>query len=102
MSSNLTNNRHQRPSPDPVLTASEIGNFEFCPVAWYLQRCGAARDPASVRDLEHGAREHRRIAIHAGRAKTLQRVQGLLLVAIIAIVAAVLVQLLGTGGLTGV
>ena len=23
-----------------VLSASEIGQYHYCPVAWYLQRCG--------------------------------------------------------------
>lgn len=24
----------------PMIYASEIGRYHFCPVAWYLQRCG--------------------------------------------------------------
>ena len=81
--------------PEPVLTASEIANFEFCPVAWFLQRCGADRDSTSVRNMEDGAREHRRIATHASRAKTLQRTQKLL---VLVAVAAVLWQFLSNGG----
>jgi hypothetical protein len=68
MPSALTLNRHRKKRPEPILTASEVANFEFRPVARYLQRCGAARDPTSVRNMEDGLREHRRIATHATRA----------------------------------
>jgi hypothetical protein len=49
--------------------------------------------------MEDGAREHRRIATHATRARTLQRAQMLLVVVIIALFAALLLQLLSGGGL---
>lgn len=49
--------------------------------------------------MEDGAREHRRIATHATRAKTLQRAQTLLVLVIFALLAAVLLQLLVDGGL---
>jgi len=84
-----------------VLPASEIGDYEFCRVAWYLRRCGVPRDPASISPLEHGVREHRRIADHARRARTLQCVQRFLLIVIVALLGVVLSQLLTTGGLVG-
>jgi len=99
MPSALTPNRHRKKRPEPILTASEVANFEFCPVAWYLQRCGAARDSRSVRKIEDGVREHRRIATHATRARRLQRAQRLIVLVIIALFAAVLLQLLGGSGL---
>jgi len=49
--------------------------------------------------MEDGAREHRRIATHATRAKTLQRAQMLLVVVIVVLLAAVLLQLLNDGEL---
>jgi hypothetical protein len=45
-----------------------------------------------------GWHEHRRIATHATRAKTLQRAQRLLVLVIVALLAAVLMQLLISGG----
>jgi hypothetical protein len=97
-SSAVTQNRHRKTRPEPALTASEIANFEFCPVAWYLQRSGATRDSTSIRNMEDSVREHRRIATHATRAKTLQGAQTLLVFVIVVLVAAVLLQILNDGG----
>ena len=47
--------------------------------------------------MEDGVREHRRIATHATRAKTLQRAQTLLLFVIVVLMAAVLLQILNVG-----
>ncbi|HEY1293609.1 MAG TPA: hypothetical protein VGJ60_11040 [Chloroflexota bacterium] len=50
-----------QPRPSSTLSASEIGQFAFCPQAWYLARCDIPVDAeASVR-LEAGTRAHRRI-----------------------------------------
>ena len=49
--------------------------------------------------MEDGVREHRRIATHATRARTLQRAQTLLVLVIIALLAAVLLQQVVDGGL---
>ena len=38
-----------------ILSASEIGQYTFCSVAWFLQRCGY--EPQSAL-LESGARKH--------------------------------------------
>jgi hypothetical protein len=99
MSSTVTPNRHRKTRLEAVLTASEIANFEFCPVAWYLQRSGATRDSTSVRNIEDGLGEHRRIATHATRAKALQRAQRVLVLVIVVLLAAMLLQILNDGGL---
>ena len=49
--------------------------------------------------MEHGVREHRRIATHATRAKTLQGAQTLLVFVIVVLLAAMLLQILNDGGL---
>jgi hypothetical protein len=99
MSSMVTPNCHEKTRTELVLTASEIANFEFCRVAWYLQRSGAARDSTSVRNMEDGIRQHRRIATHAARARVVRRAQRLIALSIVALLAAVLLQLLSNGGL---
>jgi hypothetical protein len=41
------------PSRKPILKASEIGQFIYCPVAWYLQRQGyKVESPVLDRGLE--------------------------------------------------
>ena len=73
--------------------------FRILPVAGYLQCAGAARDSTSVRNIEDGARDHRRIAMHATRAGTLQRAQMLLILVIVALLTAVLLLQVIDGGL---
>ena len=99
MFSKLRNNGRGQAGHDAVLTASEVGEYEFCRVAWYLRRCGVPQDPTSVRNLKHGTQEHRRIAVHASRAKTLHALQRFLLIVIIALLAAAVLQLLRTSGI---
>ena len=48
--------------------------------------------------MEDGVREHRRIATHATRAKTLQGAQSLLVFVIVVLLAAMLLQILSVGG----
>ena len=45
----------------PYLSASEVGNFAYCPEAWFLQRFGHAPDADAVRRLHDGTRRHHRI-----------------------------------------
>ena len=40
---------------DNVISASEIGQYHFCPMSWYLQRCGYR--PKS-KSLEIGKEKH--------------------------------------------
>jgi len=40
---------------DDVISASEIGQYHFCPMAWHLQRCGY--EPKS-KSLEIGIEKH--------------------------------------------
>ena len=93
--------RHSvRASAQAVLTASEIGNFGFCPVAWYLQRRGEPRHPASIVAIEDGIGEHRRIAGHAVRVRALRRPRGIVLLVIILLLAGIVLQVLNSAGLT--
>ena len=42
-------------SSKKIISASEIGQYNYCSVAWFLQRCGY--EPLSE-SLEVGAKEH--------------------------------------------
>jgi hypothetical protein len=50
-------------------------------------------------NLELGTLAHRRIATHATRVRTLERVRRLLLVFIVALLMGMLLQILSSGGL---
>ena len=58
----------------PVLTASEIGAFAFCPQAWYLQRCHVPVTAETEARREAGSKAHRRI----GRQTDFVRASGAL------------------------
>jgi len=82
----------------PVLTASEIGTYAFCPEAWYLQRHGTAQNARGVGRLEEGIDTHRRIGVRTGRLHTVEREKGTVLLVIVAIVAAlILAQMFNAG-----
>ena len=38
-----------------IIRASEISQYVYCPIAWYLERCGSAPESPS---LERGTDEH--------------------------------------------
>jgi hypothetical protein len=81
----------------PVLTASEIGAFAFCPQAWYLQRRRVPATPEAAARRRAGERAHRVIGRQTDALRAAHVAQRLLLVAIAALAAAVL--LLGLRGL---
>jgi len=41
-----------------VISASEIAQYSFCPVGWYLQRCGCSPESPG---LDEGAEKHREV-----------------------------------------
>ena len=81
----------------PVLTASEIGAFAFCPQAWYLQRCGDPVTPEAAARRRAGQRAHRALGRQTDALRAAELGQRLLLVAILVLVATVL--FLGLRGL---
>lgn len=53
-----------------VLSASEIAEFAYCPVLWYLQRCDSSLDTSH---LEKGARKHIKAGGKALQVQTKER-----------------------------
>jgi CRISPR/Cas system-associated exonuclease Cas4 (RecB family) len=82
----------------PVLSASEIGTFMFCPEAWYLQRRGAARSAADTERLAAGRHAHRRLGAQTERLRALNALRGFTLAAIVLVLTLVAWQLLGSIG----
>jgi len=50
-----------------IISASEVGQYTYCSIAWYLQRCGYEPEPSA--SLEHGLKVHKELG------KTLESVQ---------------------------
>jgi hypothetical protein len=57
----------QRAGSPPVLAASEIGAFTFCPEAWILDRLGTPQNPSGENRRISGSSVHRRIGRRADR-----------------------------------
>ena len=46
---------------DGTLTASEISEYSFCSVAWYMDSNGYPRSPYSSRRMERGRAMHKKL-----------------------------------------
>lgn len=66
----------------PVLAASEIGTFAFCPQAWYLQRMRAPATRAAEERRRIGSDLHRKIGSQTDLVRVAAVVQTILLVVI--------------------
>ena len=44
----------------PIITASEIGQFHYCSISWYLQKCGYK--PKSE-NIKRGFEQHKKLGI---------------------------------------
>jgi hypothetical protein len=45
----------------PVIYASEIGQYHFCPVSWYLKRCGFTSNSPNLSQGRHKHTKYGRI-----------------------------------------
>ena len=69
----------------PTLCASKIGEFAYCPHAWFLGRCDIPVDEQARLRLEAGTRAHRRIGRRTDMLRTTEQVRMVLLVAMAAL-----------------
>ena len=83
----------------PILKASEIGSFVFCPEAWYLQRHGGRRSVAAEERLAAGTRAHRAIGRQTDHLRGASRVRHLLLAVIVLLIVLLTAQALAAAGL---
>jgi hypothetical protein len=44
----------------PIISASEIGQFHYCSISWYLQRCGYKPKSESI---ERGYEQHKKLGV---------------------------------------
>lgn len=85
--------QHKR---QPVITASEIGEFIYCAKAWQLKRAGVAADSPA---LAQGTAFHTKHGARVSQAARLQRFARLsLLLALAGLIVWLLVWLLARSG----
>jgi hypothetical protein len=74
-----------------AITASEIGDFAYCPKAWYLKRCGEAPQNAH---LDEGVAFHERHGSGVSQAARLNQVgKKFVVIALILFIVAAIVWL---------
>ncbi len=80
-----------------VLTASEIGAYHYCPVAWYLKRCGFQPDSPA---LKEGIVHHQNVGKSIQQLPKQQHVTNILTkLALLLILISALLFILGGMGL---
>jgi hypothetical protein len=83
----------------PVLSASEIAGYTFCPQAWHLGRQNVARNAGGAKRLMEGTVAHRQIGARADRVRAIELLRRLLIVATCGLVAILAIQLFSAGRL---
>jgi hypothetical protein len=81
------------------VTASEIGQFTYCPEAWYLQRFGYSPDRDAMQRLRDGTRQHERIGRTTERIADTDALRGGLLILALALAGLLLAASAGLLGL---
>lgn len=84
----------------PYLTASEVGQFAYCPEAWYLRRFGHSTDAVARQRLHHGTRQHERIGRTTERIVDTDALRRSLLIVVVALGALLLAASTGVLGLS--
>lgn len=77
------------------VTASEVGNFAYCPESWYLERFGVAPDGDAIRRLRDGSSDHRRIGRSTDRLASTEMLRRAILMALIVVALMLLLQAVG-------
>jgi hypothetical protein len=77
-----------------VLRASDIGEYTFCPEAWYLHRHEAARSVVAKERLATGVQAHRRIGARTDRVRRIDMARRLLLAVMAILVVTLLARFL--------
>ena len=83
------------------LTASEVGDFTYCPESWYLRRFGHVPDAETSHDLRDGTRQHERIGRTAERIVDTDALRRGLLIILVVLAALLLATSAGLLSLTG-
>lgn len=76
---------------DGTISASEVSEYSFCNVAWYMDKNGYPRSNVSSQRMEHGKRMHRQLEPKYRRVSMAARVS--LIAAVVFSVALILFAL---------
>ncbi|MEM2096996.1 MAG: hypothetical protein QXI70_02400 [Methanothrix sp.] len=63
------------------ISASEVAEYAYCPVAWYQGRMGARPSGRMRRELRAGREMHRAAGASLSRSRLLERFSGVLRIA---------------------
>jgi hypothetical protein len=75
------------PYASRTLSASELGQFAYCPQAWFLARCNIPVDEQARLRLEAGRRAHRRIGRRTDLVRASEQINVILLVVMVVLAA---------------
>ena len=81
-----------------VLRASDIGEYTFCPEAWYLHRHEAGRSAVAEEQLAMGVRAHRTIGRRTDRVQRIDMARRLLLAAMAILVVSLVAEVVAGVG----
>ena len=87
------------PADEPVVSASEIASFTFCPQAWHLGRRNVVPNAVGVERLLEGISAHRNIGARTDRLRAIELARRVLIFLMFGLAIAVLAQLLSGGTL---
>jgi hypothetical protein len=82
--------------PEPFLTASEIGEYAFCPQAWYLRRRKVRPSSIAAERLNSGIRAHQEIGRMTDDVRGRRRIHRLLLLVAIGLFVLLVLQSLAS------
>jgi hypothetical protein len=75
----------KRPNNSNVITASEMAQYTYCPISWYLKRCGCKPNtPGMVAGIEKHANVGEKISLVRRKEMTSQHLSWLGYLALIA------------------
>lgn len=85
-----------QPYTSLTLSASEIGEFAYCPQAWFLGRCDIRVDEQARLRLDAGTRAHRRIGRRTDLLRASEQIEPVVLA--LMVVLAIIIVVVATRG----
>lgn len=74
-----------------VINASEIAQFSYCPVAWFLRRSGIELDARNLQELSAGLTQHKELGARIDEVQCIEKRAGIFAIAGVALVVLIVV-----------